>query len=312
MPRKIISKSGPVAAVTRADMVRQRRNRVPAAAAAAVVLRSPQELLIARQRRIKSPRGSAVAREHGMTWGAVAAVPWQMPTLALPKFQLGWRIASFALAALCSAVMGYMLLAPAFFVGDINLAGNAYVDAQEISAAANAHDMNILWLDPVQMIARLQAVPGISSAKVFVDWPPSVAIEVVEKQPQLLWQQGSVGMWVDGSGDVFPARAEVAGLLPIIVDDAVAPLEAGKSPPMAAIAGALQLRSLRPNIELLHYETARGLSYQDGRNWRGYFGTGTDMQVKLAIYETLVENLQQRSIRPRVISVENPQLPYYR
>jgi hypothetical protein len=81
---------------------------------------------------------------------------------------------------------------------------------------------------------------------------------------------------------------------------------------MAAIAGALQLRSLRPNIELLHYETARGLSYQDGRNWRGYFGTGTDMQVKLAIYETLVENLQQRSIRPRVISVENPQLPYYR
>jgi hypothetical protein len=36
------------------------------------------------------------------------------------------------------------------------------------------------------------------------------------------------------------------------------------------------------------------------------------MQVKLAIYEKLVENLQQRSIRPRVISVENPQLPYYR
>ncbi len=89
MPRKIISKSGPVAAVTRADLVRQRRNRVPAAAAAAVVLRSPQELLIARQRRIKSPRGSAVAREHGMTWGAVAAVPWQLPTLTLPKFQLG-------------------------------------------------------------------------------------------------------------------------------------------------------------------------------------------------------------------------------
>jgi hypothetical protein len=36
------------------------------------------------------------------------------------------------------------------------------------------------------------------------------------------------------------------------------------------------------------------------------------MQVKLSIYEALVENLEQRGIKPRVISVENPQLPYYR
>ncbi|MDA0699459.1 MAG: FtsQ-type POTRA domain-containing protein [Chloroflexi bacterium] len=312
MARKIFSKSGPAPAVTRADMVRQRRNRPAAAAAASVVMRSPQELLIARQRRIKAPRGSAAPREPGIIWGAVAAIPWRVHPLTLPKFEIGWRMASFALAALCVSLLGYMLFSPIFFVGDINLAGNTYVDAQEIAVAANAHDMNILWLDPVQINARLAEIPGIASAKVFVDWPPSVAIEVVEKQPQLLWQQGSVGVWVDAAGDVFPARAEVAGLLPIIVDDAVAPLEAGQSPPMAAISGALQLRTLRPNIELLHYETARGLSYQDGRNWRGYFGAGTDMQVKLSIYESLVKNLEQRGIRPRVISVENPQLPYYR
>jgi hypothetical protein len=81
--------------------------------------------------------------------------------------------------------------------------------------------------------------------------------------------------------------------------------------PAEAVAGALQLRQLRPNIELLHYDALRGLSYQDGRGWRGYFGVGTDMAQKLAVYEDLVADLTARGIQPTMISVESAQAPYY-
>ncbi|MGH2524598.1 MAG: hypothetical protein ACRDH2_18995, partial [Anaerolineales bacterium] len=82
--------------------------------------------------------------------------------------------------------------------------------------------------------------------------------------------------------------------------------------PVEAIQGALQLRELRPNIELLHYDSQHGLSYQDGRGWRGYFGVGTDMAQKLAVYETLVDNLLSRGVQPAAISVGNLKAPYYR
>jgi hypothetical protein len=82
--------------------------------------------------------------------------------------------------------------------------------------------------------------------------------------------------------------------------------------PVEAIEGALQLRELRPNIELLHYDPQHGLSYQDGRGWRGYFGVGTHMAQKLAVYETLVDNLISRGLHAAMISVENVNAPYYR
>jgi hypothetical protein len=63
---------------------------------------------------------------------------------------------------------------------------------------------------------------------------------------------------------------------------------------------------------MLYYDPARGLSYQDGRGWRGYFGVGTNMDLKLVIYESLVANLQSRGITPVYVDVSNPGAPFYR
>ena len=81
--------------------------------------------------------------------------------------------------------------------------------------------------------------------------------------------------------------------------------------PVLAIQGALALRQLRPNIERLHYDARHGLSYQDGRGWRAYFGVGADMPQKLAVYEKLVDDLMARGIQPKTISVETVRAPYY-
>ena len=82
--------------------------------------------------------------------------------------------------------------------------------------------------------------------------------------------------------------------------------------PREVLEGAIQLRELRPTIEKLYYQPHGGLSYQDGRGWRGYFGTGAQMNQKLAVYESVVADLLARGIQPAYISVSNQEKPYYK
>lgn len=81
--------------------------------------------------------------------------------------------------------------------------------------------------------------------------------------------------------------------------------------PDDVLQGALQLRALRSNIDVLYYDMSGGLSYQDGRGWRVYFGSGTDMEQKLVLYEQLVEHLLQRGVQPAYISVGDQETPFY-
>jgi hypothetical protein len=81
--------------------------------------------------------------------------------------------------------------------------------------------------------------------------------------------------------------------------------------PQEVLQGALNLRKLKPSINELYYRPSEGLSYEDGRGWRVHFGTGTDMNQKLVLYETILADLLSRDISPVYISVSNKNKPYY-
>jgi hypothetical protein len=228
---------------------------------------------------------------------------------ALPRVIPGWRLVSGTMVLMLSLLLGRMLTDPHMFISGINLGGAALVPSQEIYSAAGIAGQHIFWVDPVAVQKRVAAVPGIAAASVRIDWPATVTIQVVERIPVVSWEEGSQKSWVDADGNKFTERTSLPGLLPIAVDDASGVTY--KIAPPAAIAGALQLQQLRPNIELLHYDSVHGLSYQDGRGWRGYFGVGGDMVQKLAVYEKLVSDLLARGIQPKTISVESFQAPYY-
>jgi cell division septal protein FtsQ len=234
---------------------------------------------------------------------------WAMPRLELPRIHPTWRMASFSMVLLLGALLIRLLTDPALFVDGINLGGAALVPGEEIYAESGVARQHIFWVNPVDVHAKVAAVPGIASAHVEVKWPNVVTIIVVERIPVITWVEGDKQWWVDAAGQRFKARGALPGLLPITLDE---PGKTYEQIPVAAIEGALQLKALRPNIELLHYDSTHGLSYQDGRNWRGYFGVGADMAQKLAVYETLVDNLLSRGIHPMLISVEDLKTPYYR
>jgi hypothetical protein len=210
---------------------------------------------------------------------------------------------------------------------------------------------HIFAADPQEAAERIGAIPGVVTTTVTLHWPNEVAIRIKEQPPLAIWQEGDSTFWINENGGLTPARAETIGLLTIIseiaaqpvprsvsndarpaetavvdeeeetfVDGEIEPLEDQSQAseaqaafvPEPVLQGALQLRQLRPNIDKLYYRPPGGLSYQDGRGWRAYFGTGEDMYQKLVVYESMVEELLNRGLRPEYISVSNQYKPYYR
>lgn len=287
---------------TRADQLRQRRDqkrtRVNLTAEGAGVVRP----LVSRPYRsdVTMPRRTAwrLPRAWASDWRKALAGLWQSGRL----FSL--FLSLFMLAALALAFND-----PRLYVTRIALSGAQVVPTDEIYAESGVAQQHIFWVHPAQAQARLERIPGIVSAQVQVVWPGTVQIDVAERVPVALVQQpDGTTFWADTQGVLFVERPGWEHLLPLVVEGE----QALESLPPAAVASALALRELRPNIERLYYSPADGLSYQDGRGWRGYFGIGADMPQRLAIYEALVDHVVGKGLQPSVISVQNPSAPFYR
>ncbi len=203
----------------------------------------------------------------------------------------------------------------------------------DIIAASGLYGAHIFAADPTAAAERISEIPGVISAVVTLSWPNEVMIVIEEDTPVALWRDKGKLYWITDSGTFMEARGQTEGLLvvesevqtavsQVEVDDveedgeetAVTPPSSSTSlafMPQPVLDGALMLRELRPNIDQLYYRPAGGLSYQDGRGWRAYFGEGTDMNQKLVVYEAIVADLESRGLTPAYISVSNQEKPYY-
>ena len=236
-----------------------------------------------------------------------------------------------------------------FYLNYIPVEGATSLDINPVVEESGLAGRHIFAADPQEAADRLGQMGGVITATVTLHWPNEVSIILREKPPLATWQEGDESYWIDEDGGLSPARAQTVGLLNIISEvpsdelrvtseeGEVTSDESGTTSeeeqaaeelttndeqpttdaqvafvPREVLEGALQLRELRPNIEQLYYQPSGGLSYQDGRGWRAYFGAGRDMRQKLAVYETVVAKLMERGIRPQYISVSNQYKPYYR
>jgi hypothetical protein len=241
--------------------------------------------------------------------------------LSVTASGFGWRWVSAGLAA-AILILGIVVLTNKVFrVARAEVGGVRYVPAEEIFAQSDVAGMHVLQIDPDVVAERVARSPSLDSAQVLVRWPARVIIIVREREPAIVWEQGGAQYWVDGRGNLMLMRQYIPSLVRVVNEGDAIPFRCpGPTCPDQGtvtidpdvVLGTQHLKSLRDNIEMLYYDPVRGLSYQDGRGWRGYFGVGTDMDFKLAIYETLVADLETRGLHPVYIDVSNPDAPFYR
>lgn len=242
-------------------------------------------------------------------------------TVAAPA-GFNWRWVSLAIVLAILMVMVVIFTNPMFYVQRAEVGGLKYVPPEEVYADAGIARYHILFVDPAQVEKNVLQSPSLESAQVSVGWPARVVITVREREPALVWEQGNDRYWVDVNGNLMQLRRDLPALVQVVNEGDAIPFRcpgpdcpggAADTPGIdpSVVLGAQQLKTLRSNIDVLYYDPVRGLSYQDGRGWRGYFGVGTDMDQKLRVYETIIADLTARGVQPAQVDVSNLTAPYY-
>ncbi len=222
----------------------------------------------------------------------------------------GARLFGMLVLALLVWIIYMLFSSSEFFVYGAEIRGNVAVSQREIYNVSGIDSQSVFWLSSAQITEKVMTLPNIKSASVSILLPAEVVIEVVERRPELLWQTGDTVWWVDQEGTIVPPKEEVEGMLRIIDDDRQ-PLEAGYQLDSTIIKGAQVLRVLAPDVLVIRYSRAHGLTVATSEGWPVYLGDGQQIKAKLVVLTALLGDLKDRNITPAYIDVRNPLRPVY-
>jgi len=224
-----------------------------------------------------------------------------------------------ALAVLIGALALWLTLDLRFYVYGAEMVGTRRVSPQEILEASELLGLHILWARPSVIEARvLDRVPALESAEVNCSLPSNCSIAVVERQPRVLWNDGTRLWWIDGNGAVFPAEAGAGG-----------PEVDGFDAPRRVVTGQLPRGdegNLDPQVRValtelwtsgaeipagLDYAAEQGLGFVDHHGWRIVLGQGSGMLQRLQALALITARLESRGEAVRTVDVRFPGAPYY-
>ena len=281
-------------------------------------IRTPRRETTTYDRTVIQARQQPVARRR-----ATRGLHLKIPLRLVGVREGNWRWASGTLLLGIGIALAIILSVEQFYVTQVEVGGLRTVPAEEIFAQSGVAGYHIFWIDPEAVAEAVTRSPSISTASVRVYWPSRVVIQVKEREPALVWEQGGTRYWVDVRGNLLPQRQDLPNLVRILSESSAVPvgcpgfdcpgdIEGHVSIERDVVEGALQLKTLRANIDSLYYDPISGLSFDDERGWRAYFGVGTNMERKMLIYEAIANNLAARGLEPVYIDVSNPEAPFYR
>ncbi len=245
-----------------------------------------------------------------------------MRGISISRPSLGRRFPSFLIVALLVISLYFAFNLPQLRVTEAQVTGNQMLSPAEINSVLNIAGQPIFLLIPSKLESRLRRnFPELISVTVTASLPNVVSINVQERQPIIRWEQGGSYTWISEDGVAFRPRGERPELISVVAVSAP-PTEGNVSPdPLtpAPFVSSEMVQAIKgfaghvpPGMQIL-YDASFGLGWNDPRGWRVYFGTGgNDVELKMRVYESMVNSLTQRGIQPAVINVTYPTAPYYR
>jgi cell division septal protein FtsQ len=252
---------------------------------------------------------------------ALPAARDEVRRFSIPRPQFGMRAVSFVLAALLGTAIYLAYNLPYFRVTQAQVAGNQLIALEEINAVMGVVGQPIFTLKPEEIETRLRLnYPELVAADVNVSLPNIVSVTVFERRPVVRWEQGGSYTWIAEDGVAFRPRGERGELISVVADGAPAVSLSATDPlnptPFISTGMIQSLKGLAghvpPGMQIL-YSPDFGFGWNDPRGWRVYFGTSAhDVELKMRVYESMVNSLTQRGIRPAMINVTYPTAPYYR
>jgi hypothetical protein len=299
--------------LTRADLVRTRRRQQ--------AQKRPKQIHTLVTRSLPRATSPNTKRRFQAAF-SMAGFELKFPSISLPTVEVKSRFLSLMLCLLLGSGIYLSFTLPEFQVTKPQVYGNQRLSAEEIDSVLSSTGQPIFTLVPSDLETRLRLnYPELTSAKVTLGLPNIVIVNVVERQPVILWQQGGGFTWIDQTGIAFRPHGSAKKLIQVnataapppgssVVNDPLSPTPYLPSDLVKAI------ETLAPSVpagSTMVYDPKNGLGWLDSRGWQVTFGNdASDMALKLQVYQSLVASLTQQGITPAFISVQFVNAPYYR
>jgi hypothetical protein len=279
-----------------------------------VLVRNDASALPLERRKRKTAR-----RRYDVALGSHGA---ELRLPSLPQVRLSWRLLSLLLIAVLAGAIYAVWTAPEFQVQAVELQGLVRLTPTDINTVLGIENQPIFTISPSKITEDLQAAfPEIAKVSVDIDLPASVVVTIEESLPVLAILVDGEEIWIDEVGVGFPARGDT-GPLPTIETSDLAFFGGVEGsggqylfdPKM--VQAILVVTAYVPPGQTLVFDEEHGLGWTDERGWEAYFGFNledtAEMEMKLKVYDALVQRLEDNGVWPRLISVEFLHAPYYR
>ncbi|HRN51508.1 MAG TPA: FtsQ-type POTRA domain-containing protein [Anaerolineales bacterium] len=312
--------------LTRAEQVRARRlhrredkpivNRLAGAAKSAASLPRMVARNAQTERRLQAVEERTHRRPRYIKL-AEAGAELRLP--ALPSVQVGWRVVSGALVALCLLLLYGMATSVSFRVARVQLQGAQRLDGHAINNALGITGQSIFAIEPDKLYTTLrEQFPELERVAVSVGLPGGVTVTVKEREPLIVWEQAGLVLWLDAAGVAFMPQGDTGSLIRVTALDAPPALAANAPeshqfirPEMVFAIQALD--RIAPDDAPLIYDPKLGFGWSDPGGWQAFFGQdGKDIDQRLAVYLQILDELRARRLVPSLISVAQLHAPYYR
>jgi len=206
------------------------------------------------------PTGEKTSARAGWVAGPVPAARARLARRRW-RGRLGrWRAGLLALGAAVVVVAAGWLLgwSDLLAVDQVRVAGARVLSDREVArAAAVRTGTPLARVDLEATAARVRELAAVADVEVSRDWPGTVSIEVVERQPMAVLQEGAEFRALDAAGVVFRSYATPPDRLPLVRADQLA--GAGSGSPEVVRAEAL--REVAAVVEALDARVAEGVEH---------------------------------------------------
>lgn len=215
------------------------------------------------------------------------------------------RLPAFLLSVGLSVILGAFAVSDDFLVETVVIRGNSIAYADSIVESSNALGEPIFHIAADEVADRVAAHPVVASAKVRTELPHRMVIDVVEREPSLVWQAGESAVLVDEYGWVLAEG--YADELPRVVDLDGALPEPGSSIGAARIEAAHYLLEEFGSSATLEFAEESGYSVHLDGGRVIVLGDVDELPVKVRA----ASEVQAMDVEWTRLDVRDPDRPYY-
>jgi cell division protein FtsQ len=274
------------------------------------------------ERKTKQTRGSSRDHRYDISFN-LGHTAVQAPAINLPVIDFSNpRLISGGITIALAIILVLMWTASTFSVSAAEVTGNQRIGADEILSRSGIYGEPIFKAVPEQIEINLRtAFPDIKEVTVKAGFPNRIRVKLIERVPVISWYQDGAVTWIDAEGYAFIPHGEVSGLVPVTSNDSPADVFIDPEVPFYeqrfvnpdVVQAIIDLAPSVPEGMLLIYDPQYGIGWQDPRGWTVQIGQSTkDLQMKLKVYQVLVDQITAQGIQPSLVSLEFLDAPFYK